>query len=125
MPARHRGYGRSVPTAANLLLALSVALLGAGCARADGEGLTGRAATNQLPACAELWTDGGTLPGDYRGCTDEDGDVSAPVTLVCADGDVLVTHDNRFFAAPGGEIAEATINSPEYEQAFTACSGGS
>ena len=113
-----------MPTSASLVLVLSVALLSAGCAQAGGEGRGAGAATSTLPACAELWTDGGTLPEDYRGCTDENDEVTAPVTLTCADGDVLVTYDDRFFAAPGGEITEVAVDSAAYERAFKACSGG-
>ena len=118
------GYGRSVPTRASHVLVLSVALLAAGCAQAGRPDRDTAAATSTLPACAELWTDGGTLPEDYRGCTDEGGEVTAPVSLSCADGDVLVTYDDRFIGAPGGEIIEVSVDSAEYERAFTACSGG-
>lgn len=113
-----------MPTRASLVLVLSVALLTAGCAQAGGQHRDTVTATSSLPACDELWTDGGTLPEDYRGCTDEGGEVTAPVTLNCADGDVLVTYDDRFIAAPGGEIIEVAVDSAEYERAFTACSGG-
>lgn len=111
-------------TTASLVLVLSAVLLSPGCARAGGEDPSAATATGELPACAELWTDGGILPEDYQGCTDEKDEVTAPVTFTCEDGDVLVTHDDRFFAAPGSEITEAAVDSLEYERAFTACSGG-
>lgn len=97
--------------------------MGAGCAQAGGGDQGDPAATSSLPTCSDVWVDGGTLPQGYRGCTDEDGQVATPVTLACADGDVLMMHDDRFFAAPGGEIIEAAVDSTEYEQAFKACTG--
>ena len=62
------------------------------------------------PACADVWTDGGSLPGSYRGCVDQDGELVEPDALACSSGQRIISFDDRYYSVPGGVIHMATAS---------------
>ncbi|WP_435743038.1 hypothetical protein [Nocardioides sp. SYSU DS0663] len=76
------------------------------------------------PACTDVWTEGATLPRGYDGCVDA-GAWVAMDGRYCEFGKPLVTHE-RFYAVPGGRIAEAAgelVEDPAYQDVLRKCSG--
>ena len=77
-----------------------------------------------LPACDEVWVAGQTLPGDYEGCSDDEGVLMVSEVKKCTSIDgSFTTFGARYFAMLGGEVSDAGQTSPEYDQAYTACFG--
>lgn len=110
---------RALIVAAVAVLALS------GCGDDDKDDDAGDI-TSGVPACSDVWVAGETLPEDYEGCTREDGDLEAAVTLPCTDGTELAGYEDRFWALLGGEIKDAgapdaTADDPEYQADSEAC----
>lgn len=108
-----------------LAICAALALLATGCSGDDtGADDSGSAATAEsgTPACSEVWIDGETLPGDYEGCTNDDGSIEAAATLECDSGiGTFATYQDEFFALLGGEITEAPSDSEEYAAAYEDC----
>jgi hypothetical protein len=74
------------------------------------------------PACADVWVDGGALPGSYRGCVDADTWVAAEVTR-CDSGQVLVVYGDRFYGAKGAVVNDVgpLDDSDQYRRAVRSC----
>lgn len=78
-----------------------------------------------LPACEQVWQAGAKLPGGYAGCLEGDQEVAADGRY-CEFGKPLVTYADRFYAVPGGTIAEGTSplrSDPGYRKVLRTCSG--
>lgn len=75
-----------------------------------------------LPVCSQVWVDGGTLPADYKSCS-EDGTEMKPVKRRCGYGGALLEHDGRFYAMKGNEITEAEdlASDADYQQILATC----
>lgn len=77
------------------------------------------------PSCADVWSEGATLPKGYDGCDDEGTWVKADGRY-CEFGKPLITHDRRWYAVPGGRIARAEADlagDPGYQDVLRKCSG--
>lgn len=77
------------------------------------------------PVCDEVWVDGGKLPGGYQDCYADDKRVKANGRY-CEFGKTLVTHQDRFWAVPGGRISEVSgklLADAGYRDALAKCSG--
>lgn len=114
----HYRAGLSIP----LALALAVMTLPS-CARQDDPSvIAGEPIVFDLPACAQVWKDGATLPRDYEGC---EGPTTTELGagIDCWNSPGLMTYDDRFFALLGGEITEAPVGSEAYDQAYDECVG--
>jgi len=118
-------------------LAAVVLLLAAGCGEDDGgtaEDSSGESPAGQspsatgggtdLPACADVWVAGATLPRSYRGC-DQDGVAVKADKHACSYGSAIVEYDDRFYAVTGKHINEvpSLADSDQFQQALTACQG--
>lgn len=68
----------------------------------EGDG----AAPASWPACADVWSEGASLPKPYPGCS-LDGVAVPADSLHCSMGAVLVTYDDRFWGVPGHAISRA------------------
>ena len=78
-----------------------------------------------LPACSEVWVEGGTVPRDYEGCLD--GAETVPANgRYCEFGKALFTFQQAFYAVAGGPV-QATdgplLKSARYRDALKKCSG--
>jgi hypothetical protein len=123
-------------------LAVAILLLAAGCGDDDGdtaddpagdgptsqapsstEGSTDQPGTD-LPACADVWVAGATLPRSYRGC-EQDGVVVKADKHQCSYGAAIVEFDDRFYAVTGKLINEvpSLADSDQFHGALTACQG--
>lgn len=113
---------RTLTALAVLVLALSA------CSNGESDDDTDNAGTitsvederASLPACADVWQDGATLPDDYDGCMEGDMLVVA-VTLDCTTGSGFTTFEDRMFARMGGVIDEDDSDSPSYRKAWNDC----
>ena len=77
------------------------------------------------PQCADVWVDGGKLPGGYQDCYDGDKRIKANGRY-CEFGKPLVTHESRFWAVPGGLIHEVDgklLDDAKYRDSLMKCSG--
>ncbi len=124
--------GRRLPS---LLLPLVLAAALAGCSE-DPDAATG--ATDEpsasessdqpgdLPRCEDVWVDGETLPGGYRGCVDGDTMVD-PQGRPCSFGKPLLTHEDRFWSVRDGRITATDearlLDDPRYRQVLETCTG--
>ena len=123
-------------------LAVAILLLAAGCGDDDSdtaddpggdapsseapsstEGTTGEPETD-LPACAEVWVAGATLPRSYRGCEQDGVEIKADKHQ-CSYGAAIVEFDDRFYAVTGKPINElpSLTDSEQFHQALSACQG--
>lgn len=107
-----------------LALGASVLVLAlAGCAsNSEGSEESQAGSADDLPDCSEVWVDGETLDPEYSGCQ-VDGQPELPSPVQCESGDQLISYDDAFFAAAGGEITEAPTDSSEYAAALEECTG--
>lgn len=119
-------------------LATAVVLLAAGCGDDDGNAAEdpaagtsasqepsatdGTSAAPELPACADVWVAGATLPRSYRGC-EQNGEAIKPDKHPCSYGSAIVEFADRFYAVTGKQINEvpSLTESEQYRQALTAC----
>jgi hypothetical protein len=77
------------------------------------------------PACAEVWVEGAKLPGDYRGCLEDETAVKA-ANQYCEFGKKLVTHADRFWGVRGGKVNDASgplKDSSDYRDDLASCKG--
>lgn len=77
------------------------------------------------PACADVWVEGATLPGDYRGCLQDATPVKAK-NRYCEFGKKLVTYADQFWAVRGGKVNDAggpLKDSQDYRDDLTSCQG--
>jgi len=75
------------------------------------------------PVCAEVWVDGASIPGSYRGCVDADTWVAAEATR-CDSGQVLVVYGDRFYGAKGATVNDVggpLDDSDQYRRAVRSC----
>jgi hypothetical protein len=123
-------------------LAAGVLLVAAGCGDDDGNSAedpvdetttsqdpsatdsTSESSAPDLPACADVWVAGATLPRSYRGC-DQDGEAIKADKHPCSYGSAIVEFADRFYAVNGKQINEvpSLAQSKQYQQALTACQG--
>jgi hypothetical protein len=118
-------------------MAAAILLLAAGCGDDDGdsaEDSSGDPPASQspsatdggtgLPACADVWVAGATLPRGYRGCEEDGVEVKAD-KHACSYGSAIVEYDDRFYAVTGKQINEAPslAESDQFQQALSACQG--
>ena len=119
-------------------LAVAFLLLAAGCGDDDGDtaddpagdGPTSQAPSStgqpetDLPACADVWVAGATLPRGYRWCEQDDVAVKADKHQ-CSYGAAIVEFDDRFYAVTGKLINEvpSLADSDQFHRALTACQG--
>ena len=78
-----------------------------------------------MPACADIWVDGETLPADYGGCSNDDGSIAGSSYEECKDGSKIFTHDSRFFTRADATIVDGgdnLLDHPEFEKLSAACS---
>jgi len=77
-----------------------------------------------LPACADVWVAGATLPRSYRGC-EQDGESIKADKHPCSYGSAIVEFADRFYAVNGKQINEvpSLTDSDQYQQALSACQG--
>jgi hypothetical protein len=77
-----------------------------------------------LPACADVWVTGATLPRSYRGC-EQDGESIKADKHPCSYGAAIVEFADRFYAVTGKQINEvpSLTDSDQYQQALSACQG--
>lgn len=77
------------------------------------------------PDCETVWQEGATLPRGYQGCVDSTDTLVPRDALGCSSGQRMVSHDDRFWAVPGGTIHEATAatlaDDSEYAAAVRTC----
>jgi hypothetical protein len=71
------------------------------------DGTSGSASADG-PACADTWSEGGSLPSSYKGCVDDTGAFVKADALGCSSGQRIVSYDDRFYGVPGGTIHLAT-----------------
>lgn len=77
-----------------------------------------------MTSCSDVWVTGKTLPAKYDGCT-EDGGISAPTVLDCADGSSWTSYNDKFYAKLGGEIYAVKgemADDPAYMAFYNECS---
>lgn len=78
------------------------------------------------PACSDVWGDGETLPGGYRGCVEDGTDVK-PESRPCSFGKPLLTQGGRFWAVRGGRITETDqadlLDDQRYRKVLALCTG--
>jgi hypothetical protein len=55
------------------------------------------------PACDSVWTKGGKIPKQYKGCLDGSDEVPAD-NLACSSGQRIVRYQDTFFGVAGGTI---------------------
>jgi hypothetical protein len=118
-PARYITYGSAV--------AALLGIVACGADRGDRNApdpADDTSASQTLPACADVWVKGQTLPTDYQGCTTPDGAEAAAMIVECVDGRSWATHEDRFFGYLGGTITEAPAESDAYREAFDKCQMG-
>jgi hypothetical protein len=75
------------------------------------------------PVCAEVWVDGASIPGSYKGCVDADTWVAAEATR-CDSGQVLVVYGDRFYGAKGAivnDVGGPLDDSDQYRRAVRSC----
>jgi hypothetical protein len=77
-----------------------------------------------LPACADVWVVGATLPRGYHGC-EQDGEAIKADKHPCSYGSAIIEFADRFYAVSGKQINEvpSLTESDQYQQALTACQG--
>lgn len=78
------------------------------------------------PACADVWSDGATLPRGYQGCVSDAGDFVDRDPLACSSGQRIIRFDDQYYAVPGGTIhqaAEPLDVDAEYRDAVATCRG--
>lgn len=85
-------------------------------------------ASETMPACAEVWQAGETLPADYAGCVDEDGSLQVSNAQACTadtsqDGQAFATFGTSLYALTDGEIHQGAFNTPTYDELYRACFG--
>lgn len=79
-----------------------------------------------MPACADVWVEGETLPEGYGGCSNDDGSIAGSSYEECTDGSRIFTHDSRFFTRGDGTIVDGgdnLLDHPEFEKLSAACTG--
>jgi len=78
-----------------------------------------------VPACADVWVDGATLPEQYAGCLDDSGEKVPADATQCATGARLVTYDERFYAMTGHVVNDegSLADSTSYASAKASCGG--
>lgn len=54
--------------------------------------------------CSEIWVEGKTLPKNYDGCVEDNGDLAAAAIYDCDDGTSFTSWDDRFYGIMGGTI---------------------
>ena len=138
MTYHHRVSSTSV--LARSALAAATLLLAVGCGDDDGDAAedpAGESPSSQapsttdgtseptaptLPACADVWVVGATLPRDYRGC-EQDGAAVKPDKHPCSYGSAIVEFADRFYAVSGKQINEvpSLTDSEQFQQALSAC----
>lgn len=132
----HRGVSSTSLLRRSALVA-AMLLLAAGCGDDEGdaaEDTSGETSASQsssptdggtgLPACAEVWVAGETLPRDYQGC-EQDGAAVKPQKHSCSYGSAIVEFDDTFYAVTGKQINEvpSLADSDQFHQALSACQG--
>jgi len=78
-----------------------------------------------LPACADVWVAGGTVPRGYEGCLDGNETVAADGRY-CEFGKPLLTFQRSFYAVPGGPVQtidQPMLKDPRYRDALRKCGG--
>jgi hypothetical protein len=115
----------------SLLVAVSavVAVAVAGCGEDDST-QTGApsdspssAASDEQPACTDVWVDKAPLPDDYRGCY-EDGQFVKADKQMCSFGTEMVTYGDRFYGILGkwvNEVDGSLEQSRQYRKAYNTC----
>ena len=79
-------------------------------------------AEGRAPACADVWTEGTTVPADYTGC-EQDASLQPLEATTCADGTELTTFADQYFAVLGGQVRAGGPDSASYADALEACEG--
>lgn len=76
------------------------------------------------PRCKDVWVEGSTLPGAYKGCV-RSGEYLRAEVLSCSSGQGIVRHDRRFWAVRGGTISQAAdiIKDRTYLDSVARCRG--
>lgn len=78
-----------------------------------------------LPACAEVWVAGATVPGSYEGCLEGEATVPADGRY-CEFGRPLFTYGRDLWAVAGGPVnvtERQLLRDPGYRQALKQCGG--
>jgi hypothetical protein len=104
-----------------------VAGLATGCAKSGGDvqSATRPPLPEDMPECADLFSDGKTVERDSFGeaCKGEDGELSVPrpMALQCVDGRVLLWNEYAwgYIDEPMTVLDEATTNNEPVQQAMT------
>lgn len=76
-----------------------------------------------LPACADVWVDGATLPGRYAGC-EADGVRVKAARRFCEFGRPLITYADSFYAVTTGVIhgTDGPLKQdPGFRRAMSSC----
>lgn len=80
--------------------------------------------SDSLPACADVWVEGASLPEDYAGCVDDDGVLQASVSQKCTSVDgSLTTYADTYFVFQNGRVRAGGAEDPAYQQAYGVCFG--
>ena len=77
------------------------------------------------PACADVWVEGAKLPGDYKGCLEDETAVKAK-NQYCEFGKKLVTYADQFWAVRAGKVNDAKgplKASQDYLDDLASCKG--
>ncbi len=104
------GRGLTAATACAAVAFAVLALTGCGEERdgqeaEDTSSPASPSASNDAPACAAVWQDGGELPRAYDGCNADEGFVATD-TLECSSGQRMVRYGDHYYAVLGGTIHE-------------------
>lgn len=134
---RATGAARRSLTAAAVVTAVSMLLLGCGAQTDEGEPEPSSEGDSADPVviCAEAWVADEALPQPYDGCWDVDpgADVDpeadseswVPAEVIrCSSGQRIVIHDDSFYAVPGQKITEvrgSLADDPEYARVLEVC----
>jgi hypothetical protein len=59
------------------------------------------------PACESVWTEGGQIPKQYKGCL-EGSDAVPADNLSCSSGQRIVRYQDTYFGVAGGSIYQAS-----------------
>lgn len=59
------------------------------------------------PACDSVWTEGGTIPRQYKGCLDGTTEVPSDA-LSCSSGQRIERYDDTYYGVAGGKIYMAS-----------------
>ncbi|VXB12483.1 hypothetical protein [Nocardioides sp. AX2bis] len=75
------------------------------------------------PDCADVWSEGVTIPRSYQGCV-QDGALVEDDSLACSSGQRLITFDDRYYGVAGGDVRvseQSLADDADYGSSVRSC----